>query len=265
MERLRLTNTEKQALIEEFTAKVNAANKLTDITFTSKGIINELNAKDVIKPTVIIDVETMYKMQSLVDASSVEISWHGFVKRNVEKQIYYIYDIALFPQINTASATTTDQDKYAEWISEYIMDPESDFENMRMHGHSHVNMNVFSSGVDDAYQKDLIRNTEDGDYYIFIIMNKKREICILLYDFHQQILFKTADITLGVATKDNIVLETWAKDQIKEFCSEPKSRYTYNSYSIQSKDWDRNKSSTHGATGTKETLNKGKRKGILRR
>ena len=85
MERLRLTNTEKQALIEEFTAKVNAANKLTDITFTSKGIINELNAKDVIKPTVIIDVETMYKMQSLVDASSVEISWHGFVKRNAEK------------------------------------------------------------------------------------------------------------------------------------------------------------------------------------
>lgn len=230
MERLRLTLKEKIDLIENFKEEVDKADKLSAINFDPKGYIKKIDEKNIIKPTLIIKPEVMFKMQALVDESSVEISWHGFVKRDKEKNVYFVYDIALFPQINSAATTTTDQDKYADWISQYITNPESNFEDMRLHGHSHVNMGVFSSGTDDAYQEDLIRHTEDGDYYIFLILNKKRDICALIYDFEQQILFKNNDIALKIMDKDTVDAYSWAKQMIKEYCTEelPKWKSPHN-------------------------------------
>lgn len=232
MERLRLTQKEKIDIIEHFKEEVNNADKLSAINFDPKGFINKIDEKNVIKPTLIIKPSVMYRMSALVDESDVEISWHGFVKRDKEKNVFFVYDIALFPQINSAATTTTDQDKYAEWISKYISDPESNFEDMRLHGHSHVNMSVYSSGIDTAYQEDLIKHTEDGDFYIFLILNKKGEMCSLIYDFEQQILFKTHEIAIKIMDKDTVDASTWAKEMIKEYCTteKPESKWTKNRY-----------------------------------
>ena len=250
MERLRLTHKEKVDIIEAFKEEVEKADKLSTINFDPKGYIGKIDEKTVIKPTLIIKPEIMYKMQALVDESSVEISWHGFVKRDKEKNIYFLYDIALFPQINSASTTTTDQDKYAEWISQYITDTESNFEDMRLHGHSHVNMGVFSSGTDNAYQEDLITHTEDGDYYIFLILNKKREMCVLIYDFEQQILFKNHEVIVKIMDKDTVDAYTWAKQMIKEYCTEEKPKW---------------KSSHNYPTGYAWNQNTYQRKGVNKR
>lgn len=223
MEKLRLTQIEKDALIKSFTTTVEKAKGITDIDFSSKGYINTLNEKNIIKPTILINSDVMHKMWALVEQSKVEISWHGFVKRNIEKQFYYIYDIALFPQTNTGVSTTANEKEYAEWINNYIADPNSNFEDMRMHGHSHVNMSVYSSGVDDAYQKELIDNAEDGDYYIFLILNKKHEICALLYDFSQNVLFKNGDITIEIVSGNKRIISEWAKEVIKTYCTTPAS------------------------------------------
>ena len=267
MERLRLTSKEKTRLIEAFTAEVEGADKLSAINFSPKGLIDELDKTGIIKPTIIIDLEVMHKMQALVDESAVEISWHGFVKRNKDKSLYYVYDIAVFPQINTSTTTTTDQDEYTEWITKYIIDPNSDFENMRLHGHSHVNMGVFSSGVDDQYQKDLIKNTKDGDFYIFLILNKKREICTLLYDFNQQILFRNNDITLTVLDKDGKNPNDWAKEIIKEYCTYPEPKYSpyRNGYNTYGAAYSETPQSQVTPTRSKANMNNAKRKGIFKR
>lgn len=223
MKNLKLTSKLKEHIIAETTKTLDKMQYLTDITFNAKEYLN----KTIKKPTIVISADLIYKMLTLVDESPTEISWHGFVHRNAEKQIYHIYDITLFPQINSACATNTDQTKYTEWLQKYITDPNSNFEDLRMHGHSHVNMDVFSSNVDDTYQQDLLKNCPENDYYIFFIMNKKHENCILLYDFTQQILFETDDITIEIISSDKKPIRNWAKKNIEEYCTTPEYYQPY--------------------------------------
>ena len=45
-----------------------------------------------------------------------------------------------------------------------------------MHGHSHVNMGTSPSATDTKLQEDHLAQLQDNDFYIFLIVNKKREI-----------------------------------------------------------------------------------------
>ncbi len=153
------------------------------------------------------------------------------VTRDVEKQEYYIYDILVFPQINSPTSTTTDEKTFAEWQTNLILDMNFPIENLRMHGHSHVNMNVFSSGIDDKYQEDILAKVDNGDYYIFLIMNKKMEICIFIYDFVQQIMFDKNDIEFEIVGENDCIRD-WARKQLKENSrttapSNPKRSFKY--------------------------------------
>ena len=107
---------------------------------------------------------------------------------------------------------------------------ESKFDDMRMHGHSHVNMSVFSSAIDDEYQRNLITNIKDGDYYIFLILNKRHDICALLYDYDKQILFETKDLNIRIISDKNESISGWAAKQIKENCKKPKVTYPRRTY-----------------------------------
>lgn len=104
-------------------------------------------------PTVKITADTYVKMLELIRQSPIEISWHGMVERVKEKNTYIVYDIMVFPQINSATTTTADEEGFAKWQTALLMDMDFPIENLRLHGHSHVNMEVFSSGVDDTYQE----------------------------------------------------------------------------------------------------------------
>lgn len=186
--------------------------------FSIEDIKKEFSAipKDVKKPTIQVTAEAYIKMLELVNQSSVECSWHGLVRRDATTNTYYVYDVLVFPQINSSTTTTTDEKEFAEWQMKLIMNIDFPIEDLRLHGHSHVNMNVFSSGVDDKYQKDLITKVDDGDYYIFFIMNKKMEICIFLYDFDQQIMFEKSDINFQIVNNNCDNLKEWAKKELKE-------------------------------------------------
>lgn len=171
------------------------------------------------KPRIYIKNDIYEKMFALVTESDVEISWHLFINRDEDK--YYVYDIILFPQINGSTSTTTDQDEYAKWMTDLMQNKHIVFENLRGHGHSHVNMNVFSSAIDDQYQEDLLHSVIDDDYYIFFILNKKREMCVLLYDFKSQTLFETRDLEVIILDSKDDPIKSWAEAQIKEYCKKP--------------------------------------------
>ena len=233
MKKLRPTIEEKTKFIEDLTEQLAWFNKGTLEDFKIDDLVKEYSKipKDVVKPDIVITAEAYLKMLELVNQSPVECSWHGLVKRFGHK--YLIYDVLVFPQINSPTATTTDEKDFAEWQTKLILDPKFPIEELRLHGHSHVNMNVFSSGVDDKYQKDLLAKVDDGDYYIFFIMNKKMEMCIFLYDFEQQIMFDKNDIDFKIqACKTDI--RQWAKDQLKEYATTERTFPKHNPTSILS-------------------------------
>ena len=67
----------------------------------------------------------------------------------------------------------------------------------------------------------LTQNIDDGDFYIFLILNKKREMYILLYDFEHNILFDKKDLDI-IIPLNNINLTEWAENTIKENVTKPK-------------------------------------------
>ena len=217
MKKLRASVDEKVKFIEDITERLSWFNRESLEDFNIDDLKKEYSKlpDKVNKPTLQITAEAYMKMLELINQSDVECSWHGLVLRNEEENSYLIYDILVFPQRNSATSTTTDEKEFAEWQTELILDPNFPIERLRMHGHSHVNMNVFSSGVDDKYQKDLITKVDDGDYYIFLIMNKKMEICIFIYDFSQQIMFEKNEINFQIVGQNGDI-KAWAKKELDE-------------------------------------------------
>lgn len=228
MKKLRPSADDKTKLIGDITERLAWFNRGSLEDFDIKDLLKEYSAipKNVKKPIVQITSDAYMMMLELVNQSPVECSWHGLVDKN--DNTYCIYDVLVFPQRNSPTSTTTDEKEFAEWQTELILDPEFPIEHLRMHGHSHVNMNVFSSGVDDKYQKDLITKVENGDYYIFLIMNKKMEICMFLYDFEQQIMFDKNDIKFEIVDDRFSDIRAWAKEQLDTFAitERPATKYT---------------------------------------
>lgn len=221
MKKLKLSQEEQNKFLSEVATRLSQSFRTKGIDKLSiEDLKKDLKAvpKDVKQPKIYITASAYVKMMEYVRQSPIEISWHGLVHRDLENNTYLVYDALIFPQINSATTTTADEEGFAKWQMDLISDMNFPIEDLRMHGHSHVNMNVFSSGVDDQYQEDLLHKVEDGDYYLFMIFNKKQEICVLLYDYAQNVLFETADVFLDIITEDGTEIATTVAYEIQENC-----------------------------------------------
>lgn len=136
------------------------------------------------------------KMLTLVREFDKEVAWHGIAKRHdTEEDAYVISDILVYPQEVTGATVNTDQEKYQMWL----MNHEDDvFNNIRMQGHSHVNMGTTPSTVDTSLYERLLDQLDDTMFYIFLIWNKRNEKTIKIYDLAKNVLFETADVTVSL-------------------------------------------------------------------
>ena len=142
-----------------------------------------------------------HKMQSLVREFDKEVAWHGIAKRSDdEEDTYLITDILVYPQEVTGATVNTDQQEYEQWLMELDDDT---FNNLRMQGHSHVNMGTTPSSVDTTHQREILDRLDDDMFYIFLIWNKKNEKTIKIYDFKKNICFETADVDINVIEEEN--------------------------------------------------------------
>ena len=158
------------------------------------------------------------KMQALVREFEKEVAWHGVAFRgeDAEKDEYIIKDILVYPQKVTGASVEMDTEEYAKWIEENIDDER--FFNIRMQGHSHVNMGVTPSSVDLTHQEAILDQLSDNLFYIFMIWNKKGDSNIKIYDLAKNVLFETADIEVEVMN-DGYGLNSFikeAKAQVKD-------------------------------------------------
>lgn len=150
------------------------------------------------KATIFFSEVAWSKMISLIFTCDKEIAWHGLAKRGEDetKDEYYIYDLIIYPQEVTGSTVTTDQEKYQTWLYNR---PDEEFNDIRMQGHSHVNMGTTPSSVDTTFYDRILEQLSGDMFYIFMIWNKRGEKTIKVYDMKKNILFDTKDCEVRIS------------------------------------------------------------------
>lgn len=150
---------------------------------------NKERAKLTIEPTAYT------KMVMLMFDTDKEIGWHGLIERDPEDEKHFILqDIILFPQEVTSVTVVADEEKYPMWA---LTLPEEQFKKLRFHGHSHVNMGVTPSSTDTTYYEQNIKQFSDG-FYVFMIINKRFETFIQLYDFDHNTFYDKNEVDIEI-------------------------------------------------------------------
>jgi len=169
------------------------------------------------------------KMQTLVREWSKEIAWHGLAYRcdDESKDDYIIKDILVYPQEVTGANVETDLEEYNKWLNNHDDDT---YNNIRMQGHSHVNMSVTPSSVDEKCYREILDDLTDDMFYIFMIWNKSGQKTIRIYDIKKNILFETADITVLILDDGTGVEKFLA--EAKEMVKDRPAATSYSSYSL---------------------------------
>ena len=189
---IKITTEMKEALKEEFSRQL--AGKLFNGTVSfSKTFLHTGAAAE--KAAIIFTYEAYVKMLNLINHFDSEVAWHGVVKRAAQKNTFVISDILVYPQVVTGATVNTDQKPYETWL---YCHPDEVFNNIRMQGHSHVDMPTSPSSVDTHHQEKILEQLGDDDYYIFMIWNKKLQHTIKIYDMQNNILFDDSDIAVSV-------------------------------------------------------------------
>jgi hypothetical protein len=185
----------KADAISEFTASLNSL-KMSDGLLCCKQNYCYENCKAV----VLLTPEAYRKTAALVAEFGDEVAWHGSVIRSGESE-FTITDIFVYPQEVTGSTVNTDQSAYTEWL--YSLDDDT-FNAVRMQGHSHVNMSVSPSGIDDRHRQQILEQLDTDMFYIFMVWNKSLQIHTLIYDMSRNILYENHDITVKQITEDDM-------------------------------------------------------------
>ena len=163
--------------------------------------------------TIWLTPEAYRKIIALVTGLQDEVGWHGTVTRHSDKE-FLIEDIFVYPQEVTGSTVNTDQKKYTEWL--YDLDSDI-FNKIRMQGHSHVNMGVSPSGVDNRHRQQILEQLDEDMFYIFMIWNKSLAVHTLVYDMAENILYEEDEVNIRLLGDENMTdFISDAKEKIKK-------------------------------------------------
>lgn len=196
---------------------------------------------DIETPTISFTPLAFAKMMMLVEVNDKEVGWHGTVER--QNNNFVITDIFVYPQVVTRTTVEPSQEEYNEWQTEL---PDDIHNSLRFHGHSHVNMGTSASSVDAKFQEDIVKMIDNTDFYIFMIINKKGDFNIYLYDGVLNLAYKSTskdtqpEITLNTNNIQSFgkilcvspeVYDTLMsfKEELNDMVTEPK-RVSYSYY-----------------------------------
>lgn len=231
-----LTNEVIDSLIKDFAESLKKK-RLFDgkLNYSAK-----LKAENDDKVNVVFSNLAFTKMLSLVMCFDDEVAWHGTVERDGDT--FYITDIMVYPQEVTGATVNTDQEKYTKWLYEF--DDET-FNSIRFQGHSHVNMAVNPSSTDLNHQESILTQLSSDDFYIFLIINKKMQIFIRVFDLASNTMYDTDDINLFLGNQqfDMTVFNAEAKEMVtkKTYQASKKTSkqktYYYSGGSYYDGDW----------------------------
>lgn len=207
MRYIKLTEQLEQQLLTDFINKIKGnrfSEEKLSFTFDLKQ-----DVKDEDKATIIVEANAWIKILGLVSSESGEIGWHMLCER-VNDKTFVIKDVLLYPQYVTGVTVTTDDVGYGNWLHKELSMEE--INNLRGHGHSHVNMGTSPSGVDRTWYNEILQGLAEDDYYIFMIINKKGDIFLELYDLQTNTIYDKKDLNMHILI-DNTYLNTWLTEE----------------------------------------------------
>lgn len=251
MKPMRISEAEKKEILQSI--MIDANKKLEEGTFF-RGKFEykaEYVWKGQQKPmTVEITPIAWLKILSLVQYNDKEVGWHGTVSRT-DNTHFVIEDIFVYPQKVTGATVTPEYDEYCEW---QMSIPVEQFKRMRFHGHSHVNMGTTPSGTDDKFQADTVSMLGEEDFYIFMIINKKGEYNLFLYDYKTNTYYEAKHNS----SNPEIILRISDEYDITEFMTESKKLVKSNvaSYGYQNGYNYNNRSYSYGSGNYSSYSNK---------
>ena len=220
---IKMTPEMLKGLCEEF-FQVVSTTPISD----GKISFNKTLASDKKTATLSFTEKAWQKMQTLIREFDKEVAWHGVAKRDEnEENGFIISDILVYPQEVTGATVNTDQAKYEMWLMSH---DDEVFNNIRMQGHSHVNMGTSPSSVDLEHQRKIIEQLDDSMFYIFVIWNKRNEKTIKIYDFANNTLYETSDVTVKVLEEDD-GLEKFIKEAKELVADKPANIFSNTSQS----------------------------------
>lgn len=170
-------------------------------------LINEASYNVYILP------EARAKMEMYCELCAKEIGWLGFVKK-CPGAGYLITDVVLLKQ--EVHATTTEIDP-AALLDFWAQTPVEQQADIKLWGHSHVNMSPSPSGQDDS-QMDYFK--DGNDWFIRLITNKKGDMNITIYDFANGV--EIHDDKLYTYNPKRVELREQIEAEIKEKVTEKK-------------------------------------------
>lgn len=216
MRYISLTDALKHEALLKFQEQLDADSRFAKDRITFSFNLTNHTSDD--KVIVNIRPEAWLKMWSLVHSENGEIGWHATVTRHADK-LFEITDVILYPQTVSGTTVETDDIGYANWLHKELDD--ETFNHLRCHGHSHVNMSATPSGVDTTWYNEILQGLDNNDYYIFMILNKKENYFIEIYDLANNAIFEKDDVIINVVMSDNNYLNNWVT-QGKEKYLQPK-------------------------------------------
>ncbi|HSQ90200.1 hypothetical protein [Romboutsia sp.] len=139
-------------------------------------------------PIIYVDVNSLGKMRAYVDGCNDEIGWLGEVIK--QGNDYLIKDVHLFKQQVHSTTCEITTEGLTDFANEILMQPNGidTWNDMKLWGHSHVNMGVTPSGQDNT-QMNVFKDC-GHDFFVRVIANKKGEMEFTLYDYIKGLSYK---------------------------------------------------------------------------
>ena len=164
-------------------------------------------------PTVYIKPTAYAKMAHLVDLVDKEVGWLGTAYKTENNGVIVIEDVILFHQeVNSTTCEIT-----PEGLSEFaeeLLQLESGLEkwnNIKLWGHSHVNMGVSPSTQDD---KQMEVFADHNEWFLRIIANKSGELKVDLFDYKANISY--LDLPWEIFLPELFDTREFIQEEIKE-------------------------------------------------
>lgn len=237
----------REKLLEKYDSTLYMNTNTIKVELDIKDMLEEyITEQQVSEPEIYITPDAFIKMRKLVDDNTTEIGWYGTVTKMPGLNAYVIDDILVYPQ--TVTGTTCEQDD--ERIFEFEMSLTTEQVNhKRFQGHSHVNMGVTPSGVDEQFYQDLLSQVQD--YFIICVTNKRNEYTVRFYDIANNILY--TDLKIKVLLEDGTDVEDWFEGTTKQLTTRTynthhpvgSASYLSNSSKKQKSIWDEEEDDEH--------------------
>lgn len=148
-----------------------------------------LTFEPTIVPVILIDEVALNKMFLYVSECPDEIGWLGTATHDDSENTYSIHDVYLFKQQVHATTTEIKPEGLELFATEILQEPNGVeiWNNIRMWGHSHVNMGLTPSAQDNKQMQEF---SEIGqEWFIRLIANKKGELCVDLFHYTKGLYF----------------------------------------------------------------------------